>query len=249
MKKDELRTLIMEKPLPKNVGIILDGNGRWAKKRGMPRIYGHAKGIKTLVEISEVAQDLGLESIIVYAFSTENWSRPSAEVKFLMNALIDSMNRYKSRIIKRQMRIRIIGEKDNLTPDILKTISDIEDATKDFNKYTLYICFNYGSRQEITNAVKNIALEVKEGKLDINDINPELIDKSLYTKDISAIDLLIRTSGEERLSNFLLWQLAYSEFVFTKTYWPDFHEKEFYEAIYEYQNRSRRFGGLEKNNE
>lgn len=248
MNKKELKERIMKKPLPKNIAIILDGNGRWAKKRALPRIAGHAKGIKTLVEISECAQDLGLSNVLVYAFSTENWNRPTDEVQFLMKALIDSLNKYKPRIIKRQARIKILGERDNLSPEILQAIKEIEEATCMFTGYTLNICFNYGSKQEIVHAVKEICQEVNNGNIKIDDINEELINKSLYTKDIGPIDLMIRTSGEERLSNFLLWQLAYSEFVFTKCYWPDFHEKEFYEAIDEYQSRNRRFGGLTETN-
>lgn len=248
MKKDELKELVLTKPLPNNIGIILDGNGRWAKKRGLPRIAGHAKGIKTLVEIAEVAQDLGLKNVLVYAFSTENWSRPEPEVSFLMKALIDSLNKYKARIIKRKTRIKIIGERTNLTPKILEAIENIEESTKEFNNFTLYICFNYGSRQEIVHGVKDLCQRVVNQELKIEDITPELFDQALYTKEVGPIDLLIRTSGEERLSNFLLWQLAYSEFVFTKTYWPDFHEKEFLEAIYEYQSRSRRFGGVKEEN-
>lgn len=246
MKSRELREKILSKPMPKNIAIILDGNGRWAKKRGLPRIVGHAKGIKTLVEISEETQDLGLDSLLVYAFSTENWSRPTDEVKFLMNALIENLVKYKKRIIKRQTKVVILGERNNLSEDVLNAINEIERDTAMFDSFTLGICFNYGGHQEIINATKELAEEVLSGNLKIEDINKEIFEKHLYTKDFGPLDLLIRTSGEERLSNFLPWQSAYSEFVFTKTYWPDFHAKELYMAIDEYQSRSRRFGGLEK---
>lgn len=248
MKKEELKNQILSKPLPRNIAFILDGNGRWAKKRGMPRIFGHAKGIETLVEISESCQDLGIESILVYAFSTENWNRPKDEVSFLMKALIDSLAKYKKRIIKKKMRVRIIGERSNLSPSVISAINDIESASESFTSFTLYICFNYGSRLEITNSVKEIARKVVNNELSIDDITEDDITNNLYTKDIGPIDLLVRTSGELRLSNFLLWQLAYSEFIFDKTYWPDFHTKELYLAINEYQSRNRRFGGLEDKN-
>lgn len=248
MNKEELKQHILNKPIPKSIAIIMDGNGRWAKSKGMPRTYGHAQGIKTLVEIAEACQDIGVKNLFVYAFSTENWNRPKEEVSFLMQALIDSLSKYKRRIINSQNRIKIIGERDNLSKGVLSAINEIEEATKDFNKSTLYICFNYGGQLEIVHAAKVLAKKVKDGTIDIDDINKESFEAELYTADSEPIDLLIRTSGEMRTSNFLPWQLAYSEFVFTNTYWPDFHEEELYKAIDEYQSRSRRFGGLEDKN-
>ncbi len=246
MKKEELKTEILKKPLPRNIAIILDGNGRWAKKRAMPRTFGHAKGIDTLVKISEVAHNLGIENLLVYAFSTENWSRPKEEVDFLMKALVSSLKKYKKRVIKNQTRIKVIGEKNNLSKEILDTIAEIENDTAHFTSFTLGICFNYGGQQEIVHAAKEIALLVKDGNLNIDDITPQLFEQHLYTKEIGPIDLLIRTSGEERTSNFLPWQLAYSEFIFTPVLWPDFNEKELYLSIQKYQNRNRRFGGLKE---
>lgn len=246
MNINELRKDILSKTMPKDIAIILDGNGRWAKKRGMPRIYGHAKGIKTLVEISEEVQDLGCNSLMVYAFSTENWSRPTDEVSFLMNALIENLKKYKQRIINRKTKVLIFGERSNLTNEVLSAINEIEDATKEFDSFTLGICFNYGGRQEIINATKVLATKVKDGLISVDDINIEEFNKCLRTYPITDVDLLIRTSGEIRLSNYLPWQSTYAEFVFTKTYWPDFHKKELYLAIEEYQSRKRRFGGLDE---
>ncbi len=248
MKKEELKAEILKKPLPKTIAIILDGNGRWAKKRAMPRTFGHAKGIDTLVKISEATHDLGVENLLVYAFSTENWSRPKEEVDFLMKALVNSLNKYKKRIIKNQIRIKVLGEKTNLSPEILDVINEIENDTKEFTSFTLGICFNYGGQQEIVHATKMIAELVKEGKIQIEDITTKLFEEFLYTKGMAPVDLLIRTSGEERISNFLPWQIAYSEFVFTHVLWPDFNEKELYLSIQKYQSRNRRFGGLKEEN-
>lgn len=248
MNKNELKADILTKPLPNTIAIILDGNGRWAKKRGMPRTFGHSKGIETLVKISESTHNLGIKNLLVYAFSTENWSRPKEEVDFLMKALVSSLKKYKKRIIKNQTRIQVIGEKTNLTQEILNTINEIENDTKEFTEFTLGICFNYGGQQEIVNATKEIARLVQLEQLKIDEITPKLFANYLYTKDIGSVDLLIRTSGEERLSNFLPWQLSYSEFVFTNVLWPDFNEKELYLSIQKYQNRNRRFGGLKQEN-
>lgn len=238
-----------EKGVPQHVAIILDGNGRWAKKRGLPRIMGHAKGIKTLVEISETARNLGLNAIVVYAFSTENWNRPTDEVAFLMNALIENLARYKERIIKNHIRVRILGERTNLSQKVLDAINEIESATFSQTEFNLCICFNYGGRQEILHAARVLAKKVADKEMSVDDITLDALDEQMYTSCIGPIDLMIRTSGEERLSNFLPWQLTYSEFIFTKTYWPDFHKLEFYKCLYEFQNRHRRFGGLDEKDE
>lgn len=245
----DLEKNVLNSNMPKNIAIIMDGNGRWAKKRGFPRTVGHAKGIKTLVEISEACHNLHMESLLVYAFSTENWNRPIDEVNFLMKALVDSLHKYKQRMIKNKTRVKVIGRKDNLSKDILNAINDIEESTKDFSEFTLGICFNYGSRDEITNVVKLVAKKVESKEIAVDDINENLVDSLMYTSCVNKLDLVIRTSGELRLSNFLLWQAAYAEFVFTKTLWPDFHYKELLLAIAEFQSRKRRFGGLEKSNE
>ena len=246
MNTEELKNKILEKEVPKNVAIILDGNGRWAKKRGMPRTYGHSKGIETLVEISETCKKINIKNLLVYAFSTENWNRPKDEVDFLMKAFVDNLTKYKKKMIKNEARVKIIGEKNNLNDKILAKIEEIEDATKEFNEYTLYICFNYGGHEEIVHAARSLAKKVSDGIISVDDINNQSFENELYTNEVGPIDLLIRTSGEQRTSNFLPWQLAYAEFVFTPTYWPDFHKQDLYETILEYQSRSRRFGGLEK---
>lgn len=248
MNINQLKQEILNKQIPNSIAFILDGNGRWAKKRGMPRTYGHTKGIEALVKISEACHELGVKNVLVYAFSTENWSRPKEEVDFLMNALIENLAKYKKKLVTNQTRVKVIGERDNLPENILGAIEEVEELTKDFTSYTLGICFNYGGRQEIVHATKEIAKQVVEGKISIDEINVDLFEKNLYTNDFYDIDLMIRTSGEERLSNFLPWQLAYSEFIFTKCYWPDFNKKELYLAILEYQSRNRRFGGLENKN-
>lgn len=248
MNINQLKQEILNKQIPNSIAFILDGNGRWAKKRGMPRTYGHTKGIEALVKISEACHELGVKNVLVYAFSTENWSRPKEEVDFLMNALMENLAKYKKKLVTNQTRVKVIGERDNLPENILGAIEEVEELTKDFTSYTLGICFNYGGRQEIVHATKEIAKQVVEGKISIDEINVDLFEKNLYTNDFYDIDLMIRTSGEERLSNFLPWQLAYSEFIFTKCYWPDFNKKELYLAILEYQSRNRRFGGLENKN-
>lgn len=248
MKIEEFKNKILTKPVPKTIAFILDGNGRWAKKRGMPRTFGHAKGIEALVKTSENCREIGVKTMLVYAFSTENWSRPSDEVEYLMKALINSLKKYKSKLLKNQTRVVILGERSNLSKDVLNIINEVEELTKDFTSYTLGICFNYGGRQEIVNATKEICKEVVSGNLSIEDISIDCFEQHLYTKGFDQVDLMIRTSGEQRLSNFLPWQLTYSEFIFTNCYWPDFNKKELYLCIDEFQSRNRRFGGLENKN-
>lgn len=248
MRIEELKKKIMEKPIPRTIAFILDGNGRWAKKRGLPRTFGHAEGIKTLVKISEACREIGVKSALVYAFSTENWSRPTEEVEYLMNALIENLYKYRKKLIENKTRVVILGERSNLSDKILTAIKEVEDLTKDFTSYTLGICFNYGGRQEIVHAAKEICKKVMAGQMSIDDININSFEENLYTYGIDPVDLMIRTSGEERLSNFLPWQLAYSEFIFSKCYWPDFNRKELFSCIDVYQSRNRRFGGLENKN-
>ena len=225
----------MSNVLPNHVAIILDGNGRWAKKRLMPRTFGHKAGSDNLVELAKYCNRIGLKNLTVFCFSTENWSRPSDEVKFLMALLKDVFER----IFKKMdegIKIKVVGEKENLSQDILEIIEKVENKTKDNTGLNLNIAFNYGSRDEIIHAVKEM-VENKE------EITKENLSKHLYVGDV---DLLIRTSGEERISNFLLWQISYSELYFTDVYWPDFNAKEFDKAIEAYNKRNRRFGGLNK---
>ncbi len=232
--------------IPNHIAIILDGNGRWAKKRGLPRNLGHRKGALNLRDITSSANKLGVKQLTVYAFSTENWNRPIEEVNYLMKAPIKYYKRYKNKLFNSSIKITFIGRRDRLSKEFIELINEIEDKTSDHTGVNLNIACDYGSKNEIVNAIKNIANDVKDNKLNIDDINESLIDDNLFTKGMLPIDLLIRTSGEVRLSNFLLWQLAYSEFYFTPTLWPDFNEDELIKAIESYQNRDRRYGGLKK---
>ncbi len=235
---------LSNKVVPKHIAIIMDGNGRWAKKRGLPRTAGHKAGGKTVEKICEEAYRAGVEYVTLYAFSTENWSRPKEEVDMLMdllrNYLSDSLNNAK----KNNMRVRVIGDRSKLDPDIIKKIEETEEASKDYTGLRLQIAINYGGKDEITRAMKKIAEEVREGKIDPADIDQDVIEAHLDTAGLPAPDLLIRTSGEQRLSNFLLWQTAYSEFYFPDTLWPDFSKKDLLEAIDYYNTRDRRYGGV-----
>ncbi|MBQ4232172.1 MAG: isoprenyl transferase [Lachnospiraceae bacterium] len=229
---------------PNHVAIILDGNGRWAKKRLLPRNVGHVEGAKTVEQICEDAWDLGIKYLTVYAFSTENWKRPDSEVKALMDLLgkylIDSIER----TTKNNMRVRVIGDKTGLDDSLRSSIEKLEQVSASNDGLQFTIALNYGSRDEIIRAVRSIAEDVASGKIDPEDINEEMLTESLDTFDIPDPDLLIRTSGEQRLSNFLLWQLGYSEFYFTDCLWPDFNKQELIKAIEYYNGRERRFGGI-----
>lgn len=228
--------------IPNHVAIILDGNGRWAKKRFMPRNYGHAQGAKTVEQICEDADSLGIKYLTVYAFSTENWNRPEDEVNTLMKLLRNYLKDCIKRANNNNMRVRVIGEKTKLSDDIRTKIEELEECSKNNTGLNFTIALNYGSRDEIARAIKSITQDVRENKLKPEDITSELISLYLDTKEVPDPDLLIRTSGEERLSNFLLWQLAYTEFYFTDVLWPDFNKKELIKAIEKYNSRDRRFG-------
>lgn len=232
--------------VPRHVAIILDGNGRWARSKGMPRNYGHAQGSKNVERICEEAWRMGIKYLTVYAFSTENWSRPKDEVDALMKLLRNYMKTCLKTAAKNDMKVRVIGDKTRLDADIRSRIAELEEATKNNGGLNFQIALNYGSRDEIVRAVRKIARDAKDGKLDPESITSEVISSYLDTHDIPDPDLLIRTSGEERLSNFLLWQLAYSEFYFTDVLWPDFTKEELMKAIEQYNSRDRRYGGVEK---
>ena len=244
MKISDLKETILSKPLPNHIGIILDGNGRWATKRLLPRNMGHKQGIKTLGEIIRESKELGIGYLTVFAFSTENWNRPKDEVEYLMNQIKEYYHKGFKKLIEEKVKIKFIGSKENLSNDILLIMEDVENASKNFDDFTLTIAFNYGAKQEILNACKNISKDVLENKISVKDIDDQLFNSYLYTSSLPDVDLIIRTSGEMRLSNFLLYQCAYAEFYFSKTLWPDFNKKELYIAINEYQNRNRRFGGI-----
>ncbi|HJF95305.1 isoprenyl transferase [Lachnospiraceae bacterium DSM 108991] len=232
--------------VPRHVAVILDGNGRWAKSKGMPRNYGHAQGSKNVEKICEEAWRMGIKYLTVYAFSTENWSRPKDEVDALMKLLRNYMKTCLKTAAKNDMKVRVIGDKTRLDDDIRSRIAELEEATKNNGGLNFQIALNYGSRDEIVRAVQRIAADVRVGKMEPEDITSEVISSYLDTHDIPDPDLLIRTSGEERLSNFLLWQLAYSEFYFTDVLWPDFTKEDLVKAIEQYNARDRRYGGVKK---
>ena len=232
--------------IPNHVAIILDGNGRWAKSKGMPRNYGHAQGAKNVEKICEEAWRMGIKYLTVYAFSTENWNRPDDEVNALMKLLRNYMKTCLKTAAKNDMKVRVIGDITRLDEDIQKRILELEEATKNNSGLNFQIAINYGSRDEITRAVRTLAEDVKEGKLMPEEVNEACIERYLDTHDIPDPDLLIRTSGEQRLSNYLLWQLAYTEFYFTDVPWPDFSKQELEKAIEQYNRRDRRYGGVKE---
>lgn len=231
--------------VPQHVAIILDGNGRWAKKRGMPRNYGHVQGAKNVEVICRAAYDMGIKYLTVYAFSTENWKRPKDEVDALMKLLNQYMKNCQKTAKKNNMKVRVIGDKSGLSEPIQRDIAALEEATKEYDGLNFTIALNYGGRDELVRTVKKIAHAVKDGEIDPEDITEELVSKSLDTAGLPDPDLMIRTSYELRISNYLLWQLAYAEFYFTEVPWPDFDEKELRKAVEAYQQRDRRFGMVE----
>ena len=228
--------------MPRHIAIIMDGNRRWAKTQGKPASFGHKEGAKTLEKIVRYANKIGLEYITVYAFSTENWKRTEEEVKALMMLLQSYLDDYSKRADTENIRVKILGDISALAPGMQKSIYNCMERTKNNTGVTFNIALNYGGRDEIVKAIKSIASKVKEGNLDIQDISEEMVSNNLYTKEEPDPDLLIRTSGEMRLSNFLPWQLVYSEFLFIDKNWPDFTEEDLDSAIMEYQKRTRKFG-------
>ena len=230
--------------VPEHIAVIMDGNGRWAKKRFMPRGFGHKAGADALEQALEDADELGIKYLTVYAFSTENWKRSVEEVTGLMNLFRKFLESAIPKSNKNNVRVRVLGERSKLAPDMIKAIENLEESTKNNTGLQFNVALNYGGRDEIARAIKKIAEEVKDGKLSPEDITEEVISSHLDTWEIPDPDLLIRTSGEERISNFLPWQLAYSEFYFTDTLWPDFNRNSFIEAIRHYTKRDRRYGGV-----
>ena len=230
--------------VPQHVAIILDGNGRWAKKKHLPRNMGHVQGSKTVERIIEDAYDLGIKYLTVYAFSTENWKRPKDEVDALMKLLRDYLKNCIKRANKNNMKVRVIGDVSGLSQDLQDKIRQLEEASKDNTGINFTIALNYGSRDEMVRAMKHMAEDIQSGRIQKEDITETSFQNYLDTRDLPDPDLMIRTSGEERLSNFMLWQLAYTEFYFTDVLWPDFNKKEFKKAIEYYNGRDRRFGGI-----
>lgn len=232
--------------VPQHIAIILDGNGRWAKAKGMPRNYGHAQGSKNVEKICEEAWRMGIKYLTVYAFSTENWSRPENEVAALMKLLRNYMKTCLKTAAKNDMKIRVIGDIEPLDDDIKSRICELEAATTDNGGLNFTIALNYGSRDELTRAAQKMAKDCAEGKIKAEEIDESVFETYLDTHGIPDPDMMIRTSGEQRLSNYLLWQLAYSEFYFTDVPWPDFTKEELVKAIEEYNHRHRRFGKVEE---
>jgi undecaprenyl diphosphate synthase len=230
--------------VPRHVAIIMDGNGRWARARGLPRTMGHKKGVEAVREVVRTAGDIGIEYLTLFAFSSENWRRPEAEVSDLMGLLKAFIRRDLADLHRENVRIRVIGDRENLRSDILPLLLEAEETTRNNTALTLVIAFNYGSRDEMARAMRQIAAKVRAGLIEPAAITPELIDAHLDTAGMPDPDLIIRTSGEERLSNFLLWQAAYSEMVFVPEFWPDFDRDLFLSTIETYAARERRFGGL-----
>lgn len=235
--------------IPQHVAIILDGNGRWAKSKGMPRNYGHTMGAKNVEVICKAAHDMGISYLTLYAFSTENWNRPGSEVSALMKLLNTYLKNCIKTAAKNNMRVRVIGDVTGLDETMQKQIAELEEASKENGGLNFQIALNYGSRDEMIRAMKKMMADHDAGKLAVSEITERSFERYLDTHDIPDPDLLIRTSGEQRLSNYLLWQLAYSEFYFTKVPWPDFSPEELKKAVEEYSSRDRRYGGLKEEEE
>ena len=238
----EKKLLIRSENIPKHVAVIMDGNGRWAKDKGMNRIFGHKNAITAVRDTIEAAAEIGTEAITLYAFSTENWKRPKLEVNALMGLLINSLNKELSTLQKNEVRLNTIGDINTLPNNAQKTLKEVVSKTKNNKKIVLTLALSYGAREEIVNTIKNISKKVVNKELIIEEIDEKIINNHLYTFNLPDVDLMIRTSGEQRISNFLLWQMAYAELYFTNILWPDFRKEHFYDAIIEYQNRERRFG-------
>lgn len=230
--------------LPKHVGIIMDGNGRWAQKRGLPRPMGHVAGMKTFKKISIFAKELGLEQVTFYAFSTENWKRPKEEIDRIMSLLDEYIDEGLSEFEERQVRVRFVGDLSPINPKMVEKIRKLERATEKYAPKTLNIALNYGGRHEIVNSVQSIAQKVLDGELTPSEIDEKIVADNLYFDDLTECDLIIRPSGEYRLSNFLLWQSAYSEYWFDDILWPDFEPDDLVRAVADYQKRQRRFGAV-----
>ncbi|MDO6599422.1 isoprenyl transferase [Tenacibaculum sp. 1_MG-2023] len=237
----KLQTINLNK-VPNHIAVIMDGNGRWAKKQGMNRVFGHRNAMTAIRDSVDGASEIGAKFITMYAFSTENWNRPKFEVDALMHLLVTTLNKELPEFQRKNVKVNAIGNISSLPSKAQKTLQKVIDQTKDNTKITLSFALSYGSREEIVNAIKNISKKVVNTQLDIENIDEKIINNHLYTFNLPDVDLMIRTSGEQRISNFLLWQMAYAELYFTEMLWPDFRKENFFDAIIEYQNRERRFG-------
>ena len=228
--------------LPNHIAIIMDGNGRWAKSKGLLRNIGHQNGAKTVKEVVETCAKINVKYLTLYAFSTENWNRPKLEVELLMKLLISSLKKEVKTLQKNNIKLATIGNLNSLPTKVANELKDVIEKTKDNNRLTLTLALSYGSREELIKTIKEISLKVKNNLISPENIDKSVINNHLYNQDLPDVDLLIRTSGEQRISNFLLWEIAYAELFFTKTLWPDFNKENLFEAILNYQNRERRFG-------
>jgi len=244
--KESTTDKILKGHIPNHIAIIMDGNGRWARARALPRIAGHKEGINSVREITRVCGEIGVKHLTLYTFSTENWKRPSSEVSALMSLLLKTIKEEIIELHKKNVRFTIIGDLDTIPIKTANGLRDGIDMTKNNKGLNLNLALNYGSHQEIIRAVKNLALKVQQGEIDPENIDKEKISEFLYTSNISDPELLIRTSGEHRLSNFLLWQIAYTEIYMTDLFWPEFREQELFDAILEFQSRERRFGNVKQ---
>lgn len=238
----DLKNQIDTDKLPRHIALIMDGNGRWAKQKGKPRVFGHRSGVKSVREVTEAAAELGVEYLTLYAFSTENWGRPKFEVNALMTLLVNTIRNEIKTLMENDVKLNAIGALKSLPKQCYKELMEAIEKTKNNKRMTLTLALNYSAKWEIIEAVKSIATDVKDGKIDVQDIENQHFDNALSTAGFPDPELMIRTSGETRISNFLLWQLAYAELYFTPVFWPDFHREQFYEAILNFQNRERRFG-------
>ncbi|WP_411766712.1 isoprenyl transferase [Winogradskyella sp. A3E31] len=238
----DLKDQIHKDLLPKHVAIIMDGNGRWAKQKGLMRVIGHENGTKSVRETVEASAELGIKNLTLYAFSTENWRRPKLEVQTLMKLLVKSLKKEIKTLQDNNIRLLAIGALSDLPKKAYEELQYVIEKTKNNEHMTLTLALSYGSREEIVNVIKELSVKVKNNIISPENIDESIINKHLYTQNLPDVDLLIRTSGEQRISNFLLWQIAYAELYFTDIFWPDFKKHNLYEALIDYQNRERRFG-------
>lgn len=237
-----LKDQINKTKLPAHIAIIMDGNGRWAKQKGMVRVFGHENGTKAVRQAVEASAEIGIKNLTLYAFSTENWNRPKLEVQTLMKLLVKSLKKEIKTLQDNEIKLQAIGHLEDLPKNAIEELQYVIDQTKNNENMTLTLALSYGSRDEIVKAIKDISSKVKNNIISVDTIDESIINKHLYTQNLPDVDLLIRTSGEHRISNFLLWQIAYAELYFTDILWPDFTKEDLYEAILNYQNRERRFG-------
>lgn len=240
--KMNLKDQIQKDKLPRHVAIIMDGNGRWAKQQGLLRVIGHESGTKSVREIVEASAEIGIKNLTLYAFSTENWNRPKLEVQTLMKLLVKSLKKEIQTLQKNNIKLNAIGNLNDLPKKAKAQLLEVIEQTKNNSHMTLTLALSYGSREEIVSVIKELTNKVKNNIISVENIDESIINKHLYTQNLPDVDLLIRTSGEQRISNFLLWQIAYAELYFTDILWPDFKKQDFYEALINYQNRERRFG-------